>query len=125
MALVERLGEWVAGGAGMGGGFFAVRWVVMTLIGRADRRQQLLDDEHAVLDMSWKDYRLHLEQRFKEIDRQNQALRLSFEHVAGALIRVDPQNPALALADRVMAQAFPMDFTFSLARVDAAIDPGG
>lgn len=118
-----------ATGSGVGGGFFALRWLVQWLTGRLDKRQAQLDAEHDALDMSWKDYRLLLERdrqslrdSMERIEQQNRALRLAFEHVAGALIRIDPKNEALVIADKLMAAAFPADFTFGVARAGAALD---
>ena len=118
-----------ATGTGVGGGFFALRWLVQWLTGRLDKRQAQLDAEHDALDMSWKDYRILLEKdrqetraRMEKIDEQNRALRLAFEHVAGGLIRVDPKNEALVIADRILAAAFPTDFSFGITRAGAALD---
>jgi len=118
-------GETAAFGASAGGIFFGARWLLNWLTGRADKRQQQLDDQNLALDMGWKEYRHNIETRLKSVERQNRALRLSFEHVAGALIRKDPENPALAIADRIMAQAFPDDFTTTVARLDQAGDDVG
>lgn len=115
----------IAAGSGAGASFFVVRWFVQWVTGRHDRRQAALDEEHQALDMSWKDYRLHLEKRMQTMERQNRALRLSFEHVAGALIRNDPENAALAIADRIMAQAFPDDFSMTVTRLDQAGESRG
>ena len=67
-----------ATGTGVGGGFFALRWLVQWLTGRLDKRQAQLDAEHDALDMSWKDYRILLEKdrqetraRMEKIDEQN------------------------------------------------------
>lgn len=118
-----------AAGTGVGGGFFALRWLVQWLTGRLDKRQAQLDAEHDALDMSWKDYRILLERdrqetraRMEKIDEQNRALRLAFEHVAGGLIRIDPSNEALVIADRILAAAFPTDFSFGITRAGAALD---
>lgn len=122
--------------AGIGGGatasFFILRWIeraVRWFSERHDKRQAQLDSEHAALDMSWKDYRLLLERdrvdlrgRVEAMEKQNRALRLSFEHVTGALIRHDPQDPALTIAERLMARAFPDDFTTLTAMAGAALD---
>lgn len=111
-----------ATGTGIGGGFFALRWLVQWLTARADKRQAELDAEHATLDMSWKEYRLSLERRLRAMERANEALRLSFQHVSGALIRIDPHNEALVIADRLMAEAFPTDFSLSAAIAGGALD---
>jgi hypothetical protein len=118
-----------ATGSGAGGGFFVLKWLLQWLTGRADKRQAQLDAEHAALDMSWKDYRLLLERdrqelqlRMSTMEKQGRALRLSFEHVAGALIRLDPHNPALAIVDKILATAFPDDFSLAAYRAEAALD---
>lgn len=102
--------------------FFALRWLLDWIARRIDKRQAQLDVEHAALDMSWKEYRLQLERRIANIERQNMAFRLGFQHVSAALIRVDPQNPALTIAEKIMAQAFPDDFSIGAARAGSAVD---
>jgi hypothetical protein len=118
-----------AAGTGMGGGFFVLRWLVQWLTGRLDKRQAQLDAEHGALDKSWEGYRLRLEeratrleQRMETMERQGRAVWLAFEHVAGGLIRVDPGNEALVIADRILASAFPTDFSFGIARAGGALD---
>jgi len=118
-----------AAGTGVGGGFFALRWLIQWLTGRLDKRQAQLDAEHDALDMSWKDYRLLLERDRQDlratmgkIEAQNRALRTAFEHVTGALIRIDPKNEALVIADRILSSAFPADFSVGLAMAAAALD---
>ena len=118
-----------AAGTGVGGGFFAFRWLIQWLTGRLDKRQAQLDAEHDALDMSWKDYRLLLERDRQDlratmgkIEAQNRALRTAFEHVTGALIRIDPKNEALVIADRILSSAFPADFSVGLAMAAAALD---
>jgi hypothetical protein len=126
---IEPLKEAASLGAGGGAAFFALRWVVVWVTARLDRRQAQIDAEEAALAMSWKDYRIFLEQRqqlmeteMKQLSNGNKALRLAFEHVATALIRIDPQNPALERAGKIMAEAFPLDFTFPLQMAGGALD---
>jgi len=111
-----------AAGGSFGGAFFALRWLVTWITKRLDRRQERLDAEHDALDMGWREYRLHNERRLASVEKQNRALHLAFQHVSAALIRTDPQNPALMMADRIMAAAFPDDFTLSAAIAAGAID---
>jgi ABC-type phosphate transport system auxiliary subunit len=111
----------VFGGA-FGGAFYALRWLLDWIAKRLDKRQAQLDAQEAALDMSWRDYRLQLERRIATIERQNTAFRLGFQHVSAALIRIDPQNPALSLAEKIMAQAFPDDFSIGAAMAGSAID---
>lgn len=125
MSDFEPIKDVAVGGASAGGAFYALRWLVNYFTGRVDQRQKQLDAEHASLDIGWKEYRLGLERRMQTMERQNRALRLSFEHVAGALIRKDPDNAALAIADRIMAQAFPDDFSMTVTRIDGAASSVG
>ena len=118
-----------ATGTGVGGGFFALRWLVQWLSGRLDKRQAQLDAEHGALDMSWKEYRLLLERdrqdlraQVRQIVEQNRALRLAFEHVAGALIRINPRHESLVIADKILTAAFPTDMSLGVAMASAALD---
>jgi hypothetical protein len=127
------------GFAALGGGatasFFALRWLeraVRWVFDRMDKRQAELDAEDETLKMGWKDYRLFLERRLQDavgrldqMEVQNRALRTCFEHVAAGLIELDPQHPSLQLAARVMAAAFPGDFTVLSAMASAAVDRQG
>ncbi len=119
---LDELKTVAVGGGSFGGGFFALKWLVTWVTRRLDRRQERLDAEHNALDMGWKEYRLHTEKRLAAVEKQNRALYLAFQHVSAALIRVEPQNPALVIADRIMATAFPDDFTLSAAMAAGAID---
>lgn len=112
----------VAFGGSIGAGYYAVRWMVVFIAQRHDRRQAQLDAEHSALDGSWKGYRLTLEQRVARLEVQNNAFRLAFQHVSAALIRSDPTNPALALAEQQLARAFPLDMTMAADRATAAVD---
>lgn len=109
-------------GGSFGAVFFALRWLLDWIARRLDKRQAQLDAQEAALDMSWKDYRLQLEKRIATIERQNNAFRLGFQHVSAALIRCNPQDPALAIAEKIMAQAFPDDFSIGAAMAGGAID---
>ena len=118
--LAKGAADTIGAGVGAGGAFFGLRWLLTFFTKRADARQAQLDAEHDALDTSWATYRKNIETRLSTMERQNRALRLSFEHVAGALIRKDPDNPALVIADRIMAQAFPDDFSLTVPRRDQA-----
>lgn len=116
-----------AGGAGAGGGFFALRWLVNWFTGRLERREELLDKQDERVDREWQKLREELKAdneamklRLAEIGRQNEAIRFAFHHVAAALIKVDPKNPALIQAEQMLAKAFPVDFGMMLDRIDAA-----
>lgn len=108
--------------AGAGGGFFLLRWVFDRVVARLDRRQANLDAQDERVDREWQKIREKVEQRLDRVERQNEALRFAFHHVAGALIRIDPQNPALAQAEQMLAQAFPIDFALLGERAGAALD---
>lgn len=124
-ALVDKMVDLTVMGATAGGGYAGLRWLLTWFTARYDRRQALLDTEHDALNMSWKDYRILLETRIASVERQNRALRMSFEHVAGALIRADPGNRALAIAEGIMAKAFPDEFGLGVARAEAAVNSTG
>lgn len=119
---IDELKTVAVGGGSFGGVFFALRWLVNWVTKRLDRRQERLDAEHNALDMGWKEYRLHTEKRLAAVEKQNRALHLAFQHVSAALIRVEPQNPALTVAERIMAAAFPDDFSLAAAMAAGAID---
>jgi hypothetical protein len=119
---LEGIAEMAVGGGSVGGGFFALRWLVNWLTMRADKRQAQLDHEHSALDMSWKEYRLFLEARMKRLETQNEALRLAFQHATAALIRHDPSDPALLVIERIMARAFPLDFGVVTTLAEAGLE---
>lgn len=121
-SIVESLARMAAGGLGVGGGWFMLRWVIDKITARLDRRQQQLDIQDEKLDQEWKAIREELKLRVDKIEKQNEALRFAFHHVAGALIRIDPQNPALKQAEQLLAQAFPIDLTLLADRAAAALD---
>lgn len=120
--LLEESVKVASGAAGAGGGFFALRWLIGWLTGRMDRRQTLLDAQDERVDREWQKIRERVETRLDKVEQQNEALRFAFHHVAGALIRIDPQNPALAQAEQMLAQAFPIDFTILTAQAEAALE---
>lgn len=122
IAIPSDAGWWLAGAIAVANG---IRWLLGFVDRREKRRAERLDAEEDALDQGWSAYRRRmearlasLEQRDTERQRQNYALRLAFEHVAGALIRFDPANPALRRAEQLLEQAFPID----LAR-DGAAEP--
>ena len=117
----------MAGGS-FGAVFYSLRWLITWFAGRLDRRQAKLDAEHDALDTGWKEYRQKLEAdramlelRVAAIERQSRAAYNSFQHVAAALIQLDPQNEALVRAGRIMAAAFPEDFTLATAMAAGAL----
>jgi hypothetical protein len=119
--------------ASAGGGFatalLAGRWLINWFTARMDRKQALLDAQEVKTDLEWQAIREELradntemKRRIAVIERQTDALRYSFHRVAGELTRIDPQNPALQEVDRVLSQAFPIDFSMLAERAGAAID---
>ncbi|MBY8826129.1 hypothetical protein [Sphingomonas colocasiae] len=125
--IVDNAVQIAAGGAGAGGGFYAIRWFFQWITGRLDRRQDLLDAQDQRVDREWQAIREELKAdndrmkaRLEAISRQNEAIRFAFHHVAAALIRIDPKNPALIQAEQMLAKAFPVDFGMMLDRIDAA-----
>ncbi|RSU21195.1 hypothetical protein [Sphingomonas koreensis] len=127
--ILEEGAKIASAGVGVGGGFFALRWLVGWLTGRMDRRQEVLDAQEGSIDQEWKDLReelkrdnADLKRRMDSVETQNSALRRAFNHVAGALIRIDPLNAALAQADQMLTQAFPLDFSLTTERAEAALN---
>ncbi|RYG90104.1 MAG: hypothetical protein EON59_00555 [Alphaproteobacteria bacterium] len=128
-----RIIDEVATAAGAGGGIGAVllagRYLINWFTGRIDRRQEALDAQDSKIDLEWQQLReelkaanLEMKRRVDQIEQQNNALRYAFQHVAGALVKVDPTNPALARAEHVLAQAFPLDLSFMVDRAELALD---
>ena len=118
-----------AGGLSAGGGFFAVRWLVQVITKWSERREARLNAQEARADKEWQNIREEIKQQLADankrlgvVERQNVALRRAFNHVAGALIRVDPQHAALAEADQLLATSFPVDFDLTAARAEGALD---
>jgi hypothetical protein len=122
----EKIAEGVAqaagGGLGVGGGIWFVRWFILWLSARHDSKQAALDAQDERIDQEWKKIREELKAEVGAIRRQNEALRFAFHHVAGALIRLDPRNPALIQAEQLLAQAFPIDLQMVADRAAAALD---
>jgi len=91
------------------------RWLLGHADRREQRRQDRLDAEEEDLGKSWSAYRKRIEARLQVVERQNYGFRLAFEHVAGALIRIDPHNPALAIAGKLLEQAIPIELAREMA----------
>ncbi|SFR86361.1 hypothetical protein [Sphingomonas jatrophae] len=71
-----------------------------------DRRIEGKEDGYlAKVERAMQSFQQQLDQRSAE----NQALRLAFELVAGALRERDPMNSALKRAEQLLATAFPLD----------------
>lgn len=69
----------VVGGFSLGGGLYAVRWLILWLTGRADRAAVANDQQRAELDQSWKSYRLVLEARLEKQDQRIENLEREVE----------------------------------------------
>lgn len=119
-------------GASAGGGIGAVllggRWLINWITGRHDRRQDALDAQDSKIDLEWQKLREEMKadnaktkQRLDAIDAQNQVLRLAVQHAVAALVKVDPDNPALARIEHMLAQAFPLDLSFAVDRAEIAL----
>ncbi|MFZ2996296.1 hypothetical protein [Sphingobium sp.] len=126
--IIDDAVQAAAGGGTMGAVFFFLRWTWMQVTGRADRKQMLIDAQEAKVDREWETIREELKAerqadklRVDRIERQNQALRFAFHHVAAALIRIDPQNPAITQAEQMLATAFPVDFRLLAEQAESAI----
>jgi hypothetical protein len=119
----------VIGGGSTGGVFFALRRAWLQFTGRTDRKQALIDAQEAKVDREWETIRENLKkerqqdkERLDRIERQNEALRFAFHHVAAALIRIDPQNPVLSQAEHMLSTAFPIDFRLLAEQAGRAVD---
>ncbi|WP_257554153.1 hypothetical protein [Sphingobium sp. CFD-2] len=77
--LVGDVAQVAAGGFSVGGGLYAVRWLILWLTGRADRVAASNDQQRAELDHSWKSYRLTLEARLEKQDERIERLELEVE----------------------------------------------
>jgi hypothetical protein len=127
--LIEDAVQVAAGATGLGGGLYGLRWLINWLTQWSERRAARLDVQEERADQEWKAIREEIMRqlagalgRVDKVEQQNMGLRRAFNHVAAALIRIDPQHRALAEADRILALAFPDDFEIPAARAEAAID---
>ncbi|WP_088183568.1 hypothetical protein [Sphingobium sp. Z007] len=118
-----------AGSFSAGGGFFALRWIVGVITRWSERRAARLDAQEERADREWQQIREEIKQQLADalkrvgtVERQNLALRRAFNHVAGALLRIEPKHTALAEADHLLAASFPVDFDLAMARAEAALD---
>ncbi len=133
--LVEEVasaaGSAVGWGGGFGAAFFIFRWFVRWWTERLDKRQANLDAQEQRADDEWRKIRQELRDELDDarawrarLETQNNTWRAVFHHVATALIKVDPRNPALIEAEQVLAQAFPLDLSLLAERAEAALDRG-
>lgn len=77
--LAGDVAQVAAGGFSVGGGLYAVRWLILWLTGRADRVAAVNDQQRAELDQSWKSYRLMLEARLEKQDERIDRLEREVE----------------------------------------------
>lgn len=116
VALPDNAPWWLVALAGASPWLYrGARWMLGHADRRDARRQARLDDEEEKLDQGWSAYRRRIEERLITVERQNYGLRLAFEHVFGALIRVDPQNPAIGRAGDLLERAFPIEIAREMA----------
>ncbi|MDF0540773.1 hypothetical protein PX699_00325 [Sphingobium sp. H39-3-25] len=127
--LFEDAVQVAAGATGLGGGLYGLRWLINWLTQWSERRAARLDVQEERADQQWKEIRETIrrqladaQSRLEKVEQQNMAMRRAFNHLAAALIRIDPQHRALAEADRILALAFPDDFEIAAARAEAALD---
>lgn len=121
--------------ASAGGGFASVllagRWLIGWLTGRHEARANRLDAQEAKIDLEWQEIREQqdariddLTLRLKKIERDVHVMLLAYQHVSGALIRIDPQNEALDRAGAILRAVFPIDLSTAVARAEAALGAG-
>lgn len=127
-ALAKDVAQAAAGGFSLGTGLFFVRWLVQVATKWSERREARLTAKEDRADREWQKIREEIKQQLADalkrvgtVERQNLALRRAFNHVAGALIRLDPQHAALAEADQLLAASFPVDFDLAVARAEGAL----
>ncbi len=111
----EQIARWAAGGGGFAAAWIAIQRLLNWVTGRIDRRQDNLDAQEDRVDREWQAIREDLDRklavmevRFETVERKNDALRNAVHHLSGALIRLDPTNPALLIAEQALAAVFPM-----------------
>lgn len=63
--VMSQLPAFIALGAGGGGGFYGLKWLIQWVTGRLDRRQQNLDSQQDALNSGWAEYRHTLEETVK------------------------------------------------------------
>jgi hypothetical protein len=82
--ITGSLAQVATGGLSIGGGLYGMRWLILWLTGRADRRELVVEAERAELDQGWKSYRLVLEARLEKQDARIERLEAEVEecHVA-------------------------------------------
>jgi hypothetical protein len=126
--LASDVAQAAAGGFSLGTSFFAVRWLVQIVTRWSERREARLNAQEDRADRDWHQIREEIKQQLADalkrlgtVETQNAALRRAFNHVAGALIRLDPQHAALAEADQLLASSFPVDFDLAVARAEGAL----
>ena len=120
----------VATAAAGGGAGAAIVWKLIGWLTQwSERKAARLDAQEVRADQEWRQIREDIKDQLKtalvrieKMETQNTALRRAFNHVAGALIRIDPRHPALTQADQIMGTAFPFDFELSTARAESALD---
>lgn len=77
--LVNDVAQVAAGGLSVGGGLYGMRWLILWMTGRADRREKVVEAERAELDQGWKSYRLVLEARLEKQDGRIERLETEVE----------------------------------------------
>lgn len=86
-----------------------VKWAFGWADRRLDKRTTELEAWHGRLAKREAEFEAAVNARLTVLERENRALRLSFQHVSAALHQVDPDNPALVMAARILAQTIPLD----------------
>jgi hypothetical protein len=78
------LAQVATGSIGLGGGLYGMRWLILWMTGRADRREKAVEIERAELDQGWKAYRLVLEARLEKQDGRIEKLEAEVEECHAA-----------------------------------------
>lgn len=93
-----------------------IRWAFDWNDRRTETRSAKLEAWEARLEKREADFENKIENRMAAVEaenvavrRENRGLRMAFQHVSAALVRCDPKDPALLLAERILAQSIPLD----------------
>lgn len=114
--------------AGQIGGIFAgivallvavghgIKWAIGWSDKRFDKRTAELEAWEAQLRSRERSFEDSINNRLSDVERENRVLarenrglRVAFQHVSAALYRHDPKDPALMLAEQILAQSIPLD----------------
>lgn len=86
-----------------------IKWAVGWNDARTASKAAQLEAWEAKLARREEAFEAQIEARMTAMERENRGLRLAFQHVSARLHHLAPDDPALALAERILAQAIPLE----------------